>query len=174
MQASQKKFLHDLAVELLGLQKNQVVWANQNRPRLNPPFAVLRFYSPKREAQEEIRSTATPGIVNVMVSVSGRLEVQLFEKPGADPMNEIEIMVRSLEKPTVADKCFAARMAFFDSEPVQDITAALEAQTFEPRAAVDLSIRYTSLLTDDVGIVNEVSIAGKTDQLAQPIDVKGE
>ena len=158
MQAAQKKFLHDLAAELLGIAGNKVVWVNQNMPRIQKPYATLHLYSQQAEVQEDLRKTGKPGIVNVLVPTTAKLEVQLFGMNGENTAGELETLIRKLELPSVVDQCFAARVAFYDAGPVQDITALLDGQTFEPRASVDLSIRYNSMITDDVGYIEEVDI----------------
>ena len=43
-------FLHGIIAELLGLPGKQVVWVNQNMPRIKRPFATLQFYGIHGEA----------------------------------------------------------------------------------------------------------------------------
>ena len=158
MQAGLKTFLHDLTAELLEMAGEKVYWTNQNMPRQKKPFATLHLYSQQGEVQEDLRKTGKAGIVDVMVPTTAKLEIQLFGMNGDDTAGKLETLVRKLEMPSVVDRCFAARVAFYDSGPVQDITALLDNQIFEPRAAIDLSIRYNSMITDDVGYIEEVDI----------------
>ncbi len=171
MQKRLKKFLHDLIAELLGLPGNKTVWLNQNMPKLKKPYATLHLYSQKGEVSEEIRLTGQPGVVDVFVPTTAKLEVQLYECAGEDTTDKIENMVRKLEMPSIVDKCSFAKVAFFDAGPVNDLTGLVDEQTFEPRAAVDLDIRYNSVVIDDVGVIEQVNIH-KTDKRELYFEVK--
>ena len=161
MTNDQRRFVHDLVAELLNLPKSSVIWANQNNmPRPMKAYATLRLYNAQREAAEEMRPTDTPGIMNIVVPTTAMLEVQYTDNQKQNPLETLEQMVRGLEKPTVADRCQAARVAFFNAGPIQDVSFTLGAVAWEHRAAVDLSIRYMSEMTDDVGYINEVNATG--------------
>ncbi len=181
MTNDQRRFVHDLIAELLNLPKSSVIWANQNdMPRPMKAYATLRLYNVQREAAEELRPTDTPGIMNIVVPTSAMLEVQYTDNQKQNPLETLERMVRGIEKPTVADRCQAARVAFFNAGPVQDVSFTLGAVAWEHRAAVDLSVRYMSEITDDVGIINEVEIAGTltgpviSGEIIVDLDVKGD
>lgn len=181
MTNDQRRFVHDLVAELLNLPKSSVIWANQNNmPRPMKAYATLRLYNAQREAAEEMRPTDTPGVMNIIVPTSAMLEVQYTDNQKQNPLETLEQMVRGLEKPTVADRCQAARVAFFNAGPVQDVSFTLGAVAWEHRAAVDLSVRYMSEITDDVGIINEVEIAGTltgpviSGEIIVDLDVKGD
>ena len=181
MTNDQRRFVHDLIAELLNIPKPSVIWANQNNmPRPMKAYATLRLYNAQREAAEELRPTDTPGIMNIVVPTSAMLEVQYTDNQKQNPLETLERMVRGIEKPTVADRCQAARVAFFNAGPVQDVSFTLGAVSWEHRAAVDLSIRYMSEMTDDVGIINEVEIAGTltgpviSGEIIVDLDVKGD
>lgn len=181
MTNDQRQFIHDIIAELLNIPKPSVIWANQNdMPRPMKAYATLRLYNAQREAAEELRPTDTPGIMNIVVPTSAMLEVQYTDNQKQNPLETLERMVRGIEKPTVADRCQAARVAFFNAGPVQDVSFTLGAVAWEHRAAVDLSIRYMSEMTDDVGIINEVEIAGTltgpviSGEIIVDLDVKGD
>lgn len=181
MTNDQRRFVHDLIAELLNIPKPSVIWANQNNmPRPMKAYATLRLYNAQREAAEELRPTDTPGIMNIVVPTSAMLEVQYTDNQKQNPLETLERMVRGIEKPTVADRCQAARVAFFNAGPIQDVSFTLGAVAWEHRAAVDLSVRYMSEITDDVGIINEVEIAGTltgpviSGEIIVDLDVKGD
>ncbi|AXL21864.1 LIC_12616 family protein [Megasphaera stantonii] len=177
----QRRFVHDLIAELLNIPKPSVIWANQNNmPRPMKAYAMLRLYNAQREAAEELRPTDTPGIMTIVVPTSAMLEVQFTDNQKQNPLETLERMVRGLEKPTVADRCQAARVAFFNAGPVQDVSFTLGAVAWEHRAAVDLSVRYMSEMTDDVGYIETVEIDGtlteptSTPKMKIDLTVKGE
>lgn len=56
-----------------------------------------------------------------------------------------------------------AGVAYLYADPVQDLTDLLgNSQQYEPRAAVDLHMRYTAQVMDNVGIIKDVEIHGET------------
>lgn len=158
MKNEQKKFIHDLIAELLGLTGNRCVWANQNMPSLKSPFATLRLYDIAREAQEELRPSGIEGKTCIFVPLTVWLEVQYF---GVDAFAKINSLCRLLECPSVVDRTFNARLAFFDATAIHDLTFAIDGQTFEERAAVDLHIRFNSAILDDTGVIDEVDISSQ-------------
>lgn len=181
MTNDQRQFIHDLVAELLDIPKSSVIWAHQNNmPQPRKAYAMLRLYNAQREAAEELRPTDMPGIMKVIVPTAATLEVQYTDNLKKNPLEALEVMVRGLEKPTVADRCQAARVAFFNAGPIQDVSFTLGAVAWEHRAAVDLSVRYMSEITDDVGIINEVEIAGTltgpviSGEIIVDLDVKGD
>lgn len=156
MKSEQKKFIHDLVAELLRLEKNKVIWKHPNAPRPEKDFAVLRIHNRKPEAMGEERHTEKPGELDVFTPNSCFLEVQLYAKDGIDAESQLENMARDLELPTVVDRCSANGIAFFDSGPVQDLTALLDGTTWETRAFLELSVRYNIVRHDRPGYIETI------------------
>ena len=150
MTNKQRLFIHDLMAELLQLKKNKVIWAYQKRmPRQEKPFATLRIYSEQLEAMAELLQDGDT--VHAVAPSSFVLEVQYFGRGDEEPQDKIMGMIRRLELPSVVDRCAAARVAFFDAEPVQDLSTLLDNQDWERRATVDLHVRYSYAMHDDDG-----------------------
>ena len=63
-----------------------------------------------------------------------------------------------METPTVADKCFANNVAFYDAESVVDLTEVLDEADAMPRASIDLFVRTNSEIIDDLGIIEQVEV----------------
>lgn len=161
MKNQQKKFIHDLVAELLELPKNQVIWSNQNGIKPKKNFAKLRIYSHVPEAMAEQRKTGIPGEINIFTSWRCKLEVQYYCMTGNDAQGALINLVQDLERPSIVDQCFANRVAFFDTNPVQDLTALLDGTLWEARAAVDLSIRYNVVRRDAPGHIETIHIGGQ-------------
>lgn len=173
MTSTQRKFIHDLMAELLGLGKNKVVWANQNMPKPGKPFATLRLYSSKGQAHEEIRKTDKSDVYRVLTPTDAYLEVQLYDD-ATSPYEQVEAMVQSLWRPTIADRCAAMRIAFFDAGDILQMDAPLDNTRYEHRAVVDLNVRYHRMVKDVIDPITEVVIDGRTADRSLPIDVKSE
>lgn len=147
-------FLHGIVAELLALPGKQVVWAQQNMPRLCRPFATLQIFGKRYEKSEELRPTG-PGQYKVVVPMTCTLAVQYF---GADAASHLETMATDFSRPTIVDRCFAAKVAIYDAEGTTDLSGLLEGQTWEERAAVDLHVRFNSEADDAPGYIESVVI----------------
>lgn len=154
MTREQMDFLHGIVAELLALPGKQVVWAQQNMPRLCRPFATLQIFGKRYEKSEELRPTG-PGQYKVVVPMTCTLAVQYF---GADAASHLETMATGFSRPTIVDRCFAAKVAVYDAEGTTDLSGLLEGQTWEERAAVDLHVRFNSEADDAPGYIESVVI----------------
>lgn len=147
-------FLHGIIAELLGLPGKSVVWAHQNMPRIKRPFATLQFYGIHGEASEELRPSG-PGKYDVRVPTSATLAVQYF---GPDALEHLETLAHGFERPTIADRCFAAAVVVYDTNNITDLSALLESQTWDERANIDLYIRYNHDVEDEPGYIESAVI----------------
>lgn len=154
MTREQMDFLHGIVAELLALPGKQVVWAQQNMPRLCRPFATLQLFGKRYEKSEELRPTG-PGQYKVVVPMTCTLSVQYF---GEDAASHLETMTTGFSRPTIVDRCFAAKVAVYDAEGTTDLSGLLEGQTWEERAAVDLHVRFNSEADDAPGYIESVVI----------------
>lgn len=149
-------------MELTGVKS--VIWANQNAPRPKPPLITLQVIDQTDEAQEEIRPGTQDDIKNVVVPVRAVVGVQLYGVvDGFQPIDVLANLVRWLHAPTVVDSFASHGMAVFEVEQVIDLTGLLnDKQTYEPRAAVDLEVRYTHYV-EDKGIIETVHVLSVDD-----------
>ena len=158
MITNEKKFVHDLIAELLGLSKTQVIWYYPNAPMPPRPFATLQVFAEVGEAQEDITKTATVGKYNVVVPATQILQVQYYGNIGTDVCQELNVLARKLEMPTYADKCFANKVAFFDAESVVDLTEVVDDASAMPRASIDFHVRTNSEIVDDLSVIEQVEV----------------
>lgn len=164
-----RRFLRSLMVDLLGIDAQSVYWANQSAPKGALPVATLRLYSIAQEAMTEDRGVDEADRLDLQLPQAAVLEVQIFDESGGDPVNRLETLLLKLETPTVTDRCHAAGVAFFTAEPVQDITELLlDGKTYEPRAAVDLRVRFNGCIKDAPSVIEKVEITAKAQKLEKP------
>lgn len=167
-----RRFLRSLMIDLLGIDAQSVYWANQSAPKGALPVATLRLYSIAQEAMTEDRGVDEADRLDLQLPQAAVLEVQIFDESGGDPVGRLETLLLKLETPTVADRCHAAGVAFFAAEPVLDITGLLaDGKTYEPRAAVDLHIRFNGRIKDSPGIIEKVEITAKAKKPEKPKEV---
>ena len=167
-----RRFLRSLMIDLLGIDAQSVYWANQSAPKGALPVATLRLYSIAQKAMAEDRGVDEADRLDLQLPQAAVLEVQIFDESGGDPVGRLETLLLKLETPTVADRCHAAGVAFFAAEPVLDITGLLaDGKTYEPRAAVDLHIRFNGRIKDSPGIIEKVEITAKAKKPEKPKEV---
>lgn len=165
MRQTIRKFLHDIISELTGVQGNSVIWANQGQPKKITPLITLRLYGENGEAMAEHLKTSDAGILDLRTPSQFILEVQYYGQKSEYPCDILAELVRNFERPTIVDRFMGNGVAFLYADDVQDLTNLLgNQQQYEPRAAVDLHLRYTAQVLDDVGIINQVDIHGETPQ----------
>lgn len=167
-----RRFLRSLMIDLLGIDAQSVYWANQSAPKGALPVATLRLYSIAQEAMTEDRGIDEADRLDLQLPQAAVLEVQIFDESGGDPVGRLETLLLKLETPTVSDRCHAAGVAVFAAEPVLDITGLLaDGKTYEPRAAVDLRIRFNGHVKDSPGIIERVEITAKAKKPEKPKEV---
>ena len=133
------------------------------------PVATLRLYSIVQEAMAEDRGVDEADRLDLQLPQAAVLEVQIFDESGGDPVGRLEALLLKLETPTVSDRCHAAGVAVFAAEPVLDITGLLaDGKTYEPRAAVDLRIRFNGHVKDSPSIIEKVEITAKAKKTERP------
>lgn len=159
MEINQKKFIHDLIAEILGLDKNKVITANQNAPKPTKTYCTLRYYSHNPETMGEQRNTSTAGEVNLFTSNTCMLEVQMYANSGTDACFELNKLVNNFDKDSVQTRCKANYIAIVQANPVQDISALLDGTTWETRSSVEIEIRYNTEISDTVDYVTTVTIS---------------
>lgn len=174
METNQKKFIHDLIAEILVLDKNKVITANQNAPKPVKTYCTLRYYSHSPEIMGEQRNTSTAGEVNLFTSNTCMLEVQMYANSGTDACFELNKLVNNFDKETVQQRCKANYIAIVQANPVQDISALLDGTTWETRSSVEIEIRYNTEINDTVGYINTTNIQATVDDLpTETITVTG-
>ena len=158
MNSLQKKFIHDLIAEILELPNNRVIWEFPNAPRPKKPYATLQTFAEMAEAQEDIVSTKETGIYNVVVPVTQTFRVQYFGLRDEDVTDKLNYLARKLETPTIVDRCFANRVAFFNATSVQDLTEIMDTQSVDVRASIDFYVRTNSEILDDLSVIEKVKV----------------
>ena len=79
-----RKFLHDIISELVGVQGNSVIWANQGMPKKITPLVTLRLYGEDSEAMADHLKTSEEGILDLRTPTQFILEVQYYGRQLSD------------------------------------------------------------------------------------------
>ena len=175
MTQEQKKVLHDIIAEILGLPKNRVIYAYQNAPQITDTFAVMRFYAYRGEVPAEIIPAGEPGIEKLIAHNNLTLEIQVFTKMGTDldACVMLNNLLNCLDKHTIMSRLDNAGIVIVQHEAVQDISELIDETAFQTRANVDITIRFTPTYLDNVGYIANVKLSGDTGNKL-PIDIETE
>ncbi|WP_303997710.1 hypothetical protein [Megamonas hypermegale] len=175
MTQEQKKVIHDIVAEILGLPKNRVIYAYQNAPQITDTFALMRFYAYREEVPTEIVPTGEPGVEKLIAHNNLTLEIQVFTKIGTDldACVILNNLLNCLDKHTVMSRLDNAGIVIVQHEAVQDISELIDETAFQTRANVDITIRFTPTYLDNVGYIANVKLSGDTGNKL-PIDIETE
>jgi hypothetical protein len=135
-----------------------VIWADQNAPRPALPYATLRLSTAPRVGTPYYQDPDNNGLQTVLSVREGTLQVQRF---GPDSVAALEEFSGKLYFQTNLDKLSTHEITVFDVSTVTDVALLLNDLATEPRASVELSIRWVSDQVDDVGLIETVAINGE-------------
>jgi hypothetical protein len=139
-----------------------VIWADQNSPRPPFPFWTLRLQSIRSVGESDtgqgVSSTGAQSVVNVREAT---LAVQRF---GIDSDLACQDFKDTLTMTTMVDLWFTNKIALFNVGAVNNLTTKLDNAQLEPRAALDLFIRFNSVIVDSgtgTGVIETVNVTGE-------------
>ena len=162
MKTDQKIAFRQLVASALGLDLSKVFNAQQNMPKQQKTYCTLRYYSYGQETPYEHILTTTPGEQLTISRQTLVCEIQMFATAGTDACAALQNLVNAFDRQPIIDKLKANDIAIVSAESVQDISALLDNTVWETRASVDITIRFTNTVSDDVGYIDTVKIDGKT------------
>ena len=172
MTTEQKILFRQIVAELLGLDVSKVSLAQTNMPKQTKNFAKLRYYGHNQEVPSEGVGTDIAGEEMVISRNQLTCEVQFYATSGYDACQALQQLVDGFDRRLIIDRMDAGGLVMIEANPVQDISELLDDTTWETRASVDIMIRYTSTVTDDIGYIDTVEITGNTkDSLSELPDI---
>lgn len=134
-----------------------VIWADQTSPRPPLPYVTMRLGVITQVGESHYSDVDSLGVQTVTGVRESILNVNRF---GPDSVASLETFSDKLALNSTLDKFSIQKIAAFDVSPVTDIAQLLNGIAIEPRAGVDLSIRWNSDQTDSVGIIQTVVSGG--------------
>jgi hypothetical protein len=149
-----KTRLYTLLQPIMG---GTVIWADQSAPRPPLPYTTLRLGVISQVGLSHYSAVDNSGIQTVLLVRESVLNVQRF---GANSMSTVETFADKLALNTNLDKFGSNEISMFDVSNVTDIAQLLNGIAIEPRASVDISLRWTSDQADNVGIIQTVNSNG--------------
>lgn len=130
-----------------------IIWADQSAPRPALPYISLKLGVITPVGESHYSDVDANGIQTVSAVREAVLNVQRF---GTDSVSGLETFSDNLKKNTVLDLFSKQKISAFNVSDVTDISTLQNGIAIEPRASVDVSVRWTRQITDTVGIIQTV------------------
>jgi hypothetical protein len=147
--------LYALVKDLIGAET--LIFADPNAPRPVLPYWTLNVQTNKSLGS----ATLGQGVTN-----DGDLEIKgvreatvRIQRLGADSSSLVTDLRDNAFRVTVLEKWQLQNVSLYNVGDVQNVPFKLDNSQLEPRAVVDLFIRYGTSLLDRVGVIETVEIA---------------
>ena len=139
-----------------------VVWADQNAPRPVLPYWTIRFALNRKLGRDAYTQGVTAdGDIGVRAVREATVQVQRY---GPGSVDRVAQLKDDLSRITVIEVWSAAKIALSDVGEVKDVPFKLDTNQLEPRAALDLFVRFSTELLDRVGIIEKVHVTAEYEE----------
>lgn len=152
-----KDTLYTLVKALVGAET--LIFADQNAPRPPLPYWTLRL-SAHRKVGVDYYSQGVTDDGDQQIDGVREATVQV-QRIGADSDFKVAELRDNLSKTTVLEQWQLKDLALYNTGDVQNIPFPLDKSQLEPRASVDLFVRFGSKILDRVGAIEVVGIAAR-------------
>ena len=130
----------------------QVIFANQNGPRPKLPYITLRVGTAPRQGLLE-GELSEDGVQTYAGHRDATVELQCFGDGGFDALDGLS---QRLKGPGMLAAALEANLAVYATDAVQSVPVLRDGGKYEPRAVMDIGIRYTKEHDEDVGLIKTV------------------
>ncbi len=149
-----KATLYTLIKALIGTET--LVFADQNAPRPPLPYWTLRLAA-QRAVGEDAYSQGVDANGDQLVSGVREITVQV-QRFGPDSDVACADLRDNLSRTTVSEAWQVEKIALYDVGDVLNVPYKLDNSQLEPRASVDLFVRFGTELLDRVGWIDTVEM----------------
>lgn len=149
-----------------------IIFADVNAPQPSKPFWTLRVGTESTYGLPEMSAPDNTGLVTITETKTATVTLQRFSDVRGSSVEKMQDLKLSLRKPSVRNALASADLVVWDTGTVQNITALLDGtnQQIEDRASLDLFVGYKASVTDNVGLIETVSVTAETDTPASEYD----
>ena len=162
-----KATLYTLVKALIGAET--LVFADQNAPRPPLPYWTIRLAA-QRAVGEDAYSQGVDANGDQTVSGVREITVQV-QRFGPDSDVACADLRDNLSRTTVSETWQVQKIALYDVGDVLNVPYKLDNSQLEPRASVDLFVRFGTELLDRVGWIDTVEMdAGYVTNQTQGFD----
>jgi hypothetical protein len=150
-------FKSDLYTLLKGVIGSEtLIWADQNSPRPPFPYWTARV-SVGRAIGEDSYGQGTNDNGDINIRGVREATVQL-QRIGTDSDFHVGNFRDKLSKITVMEEFQKKDIALYDWQNVLNVPFQIDSTRYEPRATIDLFVRFATVLTDRVGFFENVEV----------------
>lgn len=137
-----------------------LIFSDQNSPRPALPYWTMRVQSFRKLGDDYISQGVTELGDQTITGV--REATIAIQRYGNDSDLFCQNLVDTLQKTTVNESWQLQDISCYETGDVLNISTTLDKSVIEPRAAVDLFIRFGANIIDNVGIIDNVTSSGDT------------
>lgn len=136
-----------------------VVFADQNSPRPALPYWTIKVSVQRGIGVDSYgQGVDVSGNLKVRGVREATVQVQRIGSGAVDSCTELR---DNLAKVTERERWQLAKIALYDISDAQDIPFPLDNSQLEPRAVLDLFVRFGTELLDNVGIIETVEVGSE-------------
>lgn len=165
-----KETLYTLLKAAIGAET--LVFADQNAPRPPLPYWTMRLTVQRAIGDDTYsQGVTTLGDQTIWGTREATVMVQRF---GDDSDTKCADLRDEFSKTSIRESWQLAKIALYDIGDVKNIPFPLDKSQLEPRASLDLFVRFGTELIDRVGIIEQVDMTGTFDgnvELIQTVSV---
>lgn len=165
-----KPTLYTLIKALIG--NETLIFADQNSPRPALPYWTMRLTVQRAIGDDTYSQGVTnDGDQTIWGTREATVMVQRF---GDDSDTKCADLRDEFSKTSIMERWQLAKIALYDVGDVKNIPFPLDKSQLEPRASLDLFVRFGTELIDRVGIIEQVDMTGTFDgnvELIQTVSV---
>lgn len=150
-----KDTLYTLVKALVGAET--LIFADQNAPRPPLPYWTLRL-SAHRKIGEDAYGQGVDVNGDQLVSGVREITVQV-QRVGENSDTLCADLRDNLSRTTILEEWQRQKIALYDLGDVLNVPYKLDNSQLEPRASVDLFVRFGTELLDRVGVIETVNVS---------------
>ena len=147
----------------------ELIFSDQNAPRPALPYWTMRVQSFRRLGSEFFgQGVDSLGVQDIFGTREATIAIQRY---GEDSDLKCQELVDNLSKTTIREAWAAQKISCYETGDVLNISQLLDKSIIEPRAAVDLFIRFGGKIQDEAGAIESVEMAGDLPEHDDAIDI---
>ena len=136
-----------------------LIWMDQSKTLPALPFTAMKISSRRKVNMDWHSPPNASGVESVKGDREFTLSMQRHQAYGADSVTELlQSVADKLQLTTTVDKFMAKKIAVYDIGTVTDISALLDKTQIEKRASLDIFMRVKLTQSDNVGLIDQVSV----------------
>lgn len=157
--ATIKAIIYTLLKATIGAET--LIFADQNAPRPPLPYWTMRI-TVQRAVGKDTYSQGVTALGDQTIWGTREATVTV-QRIGVDSDTKCADLRDEFSKASIMESWQLAKIALYDIGDVKNISYRLDNSQLEPRASLDLFVRFGTELIDRVGIIEQIDATGTID-----------